>query len=181
MIYPQEMFHVRLRRLRTLLLLGWVFYICLFGLVGLVLFKSSISLLTFCLDVLSSIEDEILKLQCAVIELSISPFRVSLVAQKVKHLAAMWETQVQSLGWEESPGEGNGNPLQYSCLENPMDSPRGAWQATVHRVAKSRTRLSGYTFTFYFSLQSCECWLHLSGSSVIWYICLSHCYISLKN
>ena len=38
------------------------------------------------------------------------------------------------------PGEGNGNPLQYSCLENPMDG--GAWQATVHGVAKSRTRLS---------------------------------------
>ena len=36
-----------------------------------------------------------------------------------------------------SLGEGNGNPLQYSCLENPMD--RGAWWATVHRVAKSRT------------------------------------------
>ena len=40
-------------------------------------------------------------------------------------------------GSGRSPGEGNGNPLQYSCLENPMD--RGAWWATVHRVAKSRT------------------------------------------
>ena len=39
-----------------------------------------------------------------------------------------------------SPGEGNGNQLQYSCLENPMD--RGVWRATVHRVTKSRTRLS---------------------------------------
>ena len=39
-----------------------------------------------------------------------------------------------------SPGEGNGNPLQYSCLENSMD--RGAWQATVYGVAKSQTRLS---------------------------------------
>ena len=38
------------------------------------------------------------------------------------------------------PGEGNGNSLQYSCLENPMD--RGAWWTTVHRVAKSQTRLS---------------------------------------
>ena len=37
------------------------------------------------------------------------------------------------------PGEGHGNPLQYSCLENPMD--KGAWRATVHRVAESRTRL----------------------------------------
>ena len=42
-------------------------------------------------------------------------------------------------GLGRSPGEGNGNPLQYSCLENPMD--RGAWQATVHRVAKSWTWL----------------------------------------
>ena len=41
------------------------------------------------------------------------------------------------------PGEGNGNPLQYSCLENSMD--RGAWWATVHGVAKSRTRLSNFT------------------------------------
>ena len=43
-------------------------------------------------------------------------------------------------GLRRSPGEGHGNPLQYSCLENPMD--RGAWQATVHRVAQSRTRLN---------------------------------------
>ena len=43
-------------------------------------------------------------------------------------------------GSGRSPGEGNGNALQDSCLENPMD--RGAWQATVHGVAKSRTRLS---------------------------------------
>ena len=42
-------------------------------------------------------------------------------------------------GSGRSPGEGNGNPLQYSCLENPMD--RGAWKAIVHRVTKSRTRL----------------------------------------
>ena len=45
-------------------------------------------------------------------------------------------------------GEGNGTPLQYSCLENPMDG--GAWWAAVHGVAKSRTRLSGFTFTFHF-------------------------------
>ena len=43
-------------------------------------------------------------------------------------------------GLGRSPGEGTGNPLQYSCLENPMD--RGAWWATVHGVTKSRTRLS---------------------------------------
>ena len=43
-------------------------------------------------------------------------------------------------GSGQSPGEGNDYPLQYSCLENSMD--RGAWQATVHRVTKSRTQLS---------------------------------------
>ena len=43
-------------------------------------------------------------------------------------------------GSGRSPGEGNGKPLQYSCLETPMEG--GAWQATVHRVAKSQTRLS---------------------------------------
>ena len=47
-------------------------------------------------------------------------------------------------------GEGNGDPLQYSCLENPMDG--GAWWAAVRGVAKSRTRLSDFTFTFHFSL-----------------------------
>ena len=46
-------------------------------------------------------------------------------------------------GTGRSPGEGNGNPLQYSCLENPMD--RGAWETTVHGVTKSRTRLSNFT------------------------------------
>ena len=43
-------------------------------------------------------------------------------------------------GWGRSPGEGNGNPLQYSCLKNPMG--RGSWWATVHEVAQSWTRLS---------------------------------------
>ena len=47
-----------------------------------------------------------------------------------------------------SKGEGNGTPLQYSCLENPMDG--GAWKAAVHGVAKSRTQLSDFTFTFHF-------------------------------
>ena len=50
-------------------------------------------------------------------------------------------------GLGRSPGEGNGNPLQYSCLENPMD--RGAWWAMVHGIAKSQTteRLSMHTLT----------------------------------
>ena len=50
--------------------------------------------------------------------------------------------QVQSLGPGRSPGEGNGNPLQYACLENPMD--KGVWRATVHGLAKSRTRLGAH-------------------------------------
>ena len=53
-------------------------------------------------------------------------------------------------GSGRSPGEGNGNPLQYSLLEYPMDG--GAWQATVHGVAKSRTWLSNFTFTLNISL-----------------------------
>ena len=44
--------------------------------------------------------------------------------------------------------EGNGTPLQYSCMENPMDG--GAWKAVVHGVARSQTRLSDFTFTFHF-------------------------------
>ena len=50
-------------------------------------------------------------------------------------------------GSGRSPGGGNGNPLQYSCLENPTD--RGAWQATVDRVAKSQILRSTYTESFY--------------------------------
>ena len=49
----------------------------------------------------------------------------------------MQETWVQSLGQEESPGERNGNPLQYSCLENPMD--RGAWPAKSMGLQKSQS------------------------------------------
>ena len=48
-------------------------------------------------------------------------------------------------GSGRSPGEGNGNPLQYPCMENPMDG--GVWQATVHGVAKSWTRLSDFTYS----------------------------------
>ena len=56
-------------------------------------------------------------------------------------------------GSERSPREGTGYPFQYSCLENPLD--RGAWQATVHGVSKSRTQLSSHTCTH-------ECTLDLS-------------------
>ena len=68
-------------------------------------------------------------------------------------------------GSGRSSGEGNGYPLQYSCLENSMD--RGAWQATVHWVAESQTRLSGFHFTL----------LSWSSAQVVfttwwWHICL---------
>ena len=83
--------------------------------------------------------------------------QASLVAQLVQNAPAMQTTLVQFLGQEDpldacntgdagslpesgrSPGEGHGHPLQYSCLENPMD--RGVWQAAVHGVAKSWTQL----------------------------------------
>ena len=74
-----------------------------------------------------------------------SIFRASLVAQMVKNLPVMQETQVQSLG-QISPGEGHGYPFQYFCLENSMD--RWAWWAIVHRVAKSWIDWATNIFTF---------------------------------
>ena len=56
--------------------------------------------------------------------------------------------------------EGDGTPLQHSCLENPMD--RGAWWAAAHGVAKSRTRLSNFTFTFHFHALEKETATHSS-------------------
>ena len=64
------------------------------------------------------------------------------MTQRVKNLRKMQdmqETCVQSLGQEDSPGRGHGNPLQYSYLENPTD--RGAWWPIVHRVKTTQTQL----------------------------------------
>ena len=72
-------------------------------------------------------------------------FLDTLVAQRLKHPPGMQETWVRSLGGEDPLEKENGNPLQYSCLENPMEG--GSWQATVHGVTKSWTRLSDFTFT----------------------------------
>ena len=58
----------------------------------------------------------------------------------VKNLPASAGDACLIPGWGRSPGEGNGNLLQYSCMENPMD--RGAWQATVHGVARVRHDLA---------------------------------------
>ena len=57
-------------------------------------------------------------------------------------------------------GKGNGNPLQYSCLENPMNG--GAWKAAVHGVAEGQTRLSNFTFTFHFHALEKEMATHSS-------------------
>ena len=56
------------------------------------------------------------------------------LAQTIKNLPAIQETWVRSLGWEDLLGEGNSNPLQYSCLGNPMGRGAWQWQATVHGV-----------------------------------------------
>ena len=69
--------------------------------------------------------------------------RTSLVAQMVKASGYNVGDLGSIPGSGRSPGEGNGNPLWYSCLENPMNG--GAWWAAVHGVAKSRTRLSNFT------------------------------------
>ena len=64
------------------------------------------------------------------------------------------------LGWPQPTArEGNGTPLQHSCLENPMD--RGAWEAAVHEVTRIQTRLSDFTFTFHFYALE---WLHFHFS-----------------
>ena len=62
------------------------------------------------------------------------------MALVVKNLPASAEDVGAILGSRRSAGRGNGNPLQYSCLENPTE--RGAWRATVHGVAKSQTNLA---------------------------------------
>ena len=64
------------------------------------------------------------------------------------------------MGFSSGTGEGNGTPLQYSCLENPMDG--GAWWAAVHGVAMSRTWLSDFTFTLHFPALEKEMATHSS-------------------
>ena len=71
-------------------------------------------------------------------------FSSSLVAQMVKVSACSVGDLGSIPGWGRSSGEGNDNPLQYSCLENSMDG--GAWWSVVHGVTKSWTRLSNFTF-----------------------------------
>ena len=76
-------------------------------------------------------------------------------------------------GSGRSPGEGNGNPFQYSCLGNPKD--REAWWATVHRVAKTWTRLSDFNFVEAWSAVACTC----SGALAIAVLGGTACGLSL--
>ena len=70
-------------------------------------------------------------------------------------------------GLRRSPGEGNGTPLQYSCLENSMDG--GTWKATVHGVAKSQTRLSDFTLHTHIIARMNKSWvLHFCHCYTFW-------------
>ena len=94
----------------------------------------------------------------------------------IKNLSAVQEPQetwVQSLGWEgpwvrKVPGGGHSNPLQYSCLKNPME--RGAWQTIVHRIAKSRTQLKQLSTHAYmqsiYCFSACFCLSNICLNSV---------------
>ena len=75
-------------------------------------------------------------------------------------MGANTSTLLASCNLIKGRGEGNGTPLQYSCLENPMDG--GAWEAAVHGVAKSWARLNDFTFTFHFHALEKEMATHSS-------------------
>ena len=75
-------------------------------------------------------------------------FRVNKIKRNWLYWIERKMEKIHLVQTSSSSGEGNGNPLQHSCLENPMD--RGAWWTAVHGGAKSQTRLSNFTFTFHF-------------------------------
>ena len=82
---------------------------------------------------------------------------------KIAFMRIAWWSSVQDAPLRShKSGEGNGNPLQHSCLENTMDG--GPWQATVHGVTKSQTRLSDFTSLHFPATQLCN-WYLLSGQS----------------
>ena len=83
-----------------------------------------------------------------------SPFSAGYQLGPLTPRPVIWLPVPQSLG------EGNGTPLQYSCLENPMD--RGAWKAVVHGVAEGQTQLSDFTFAFHFHALEKEIATHSS-------------------
>ena len=104
-----------------------------------------------------------LKMMCVILNRKkkkndvIVAFMASLVAQTVKNLPAMQETPASTPRSGRSSEEENGNPLQYPCLENPMD--REAWWATTHKL-QSDTRLSNFHFT-----DTCD---HPESANFIW-------------
>ena len=85
---------------------------------------------------------------------------VSLSCVTILSISTEKKNLVQSFSPSRLNREGNGTPFQYSCLENPMDG--GAWQAAVHGVMKSRTRLSDFPFTFHFHALEKEMATHSS-------------------
>ena len=104
-------------------------------------------------------------------QLSLVVISCSIIPSKYIHIVAMEGFLL--LLWLSS-GEGNGTPLQYSCLENPMDGI--AWWAAVHGVAKSRTRISDFTFCFHFHPLEKEMATHSSvlarripGKGILWW------------
>ena len=98
------------------------------------------------------------------------------MAQLIKNPPAMWETWVQSLGWEDTLGEGKGYALQCSGLENSMD-------CIVHGVAESQTRLTDFHFHFPASESFPMSQFSASGASSFWHsaffmVQLSHLYMT---
>ena len=105
-------------------------------------------------------------------------FMVSFALQKLINLISGSDSKASACnagdpgsipGSGRSLGEGNGNPLQYSCLENPMD--RGAWWATVHGVAKSRTRLSDFSLLYNWKFVPLNHLSHLPHSILFFCFC----------
>ena len=90
----------------------------------------------------------------------------NLYGKGIRKRMNIWVYKIESLYC--TPGEGNGTPLQYSCLENPTD--RGAWWAAVHGVTKSRTPLSDFTFTFTFHFHALEKEMAAHSSVLAWRI-----------
>ena len=108
--------------------------------------QGSSHLLSLCLECSSGYPQD----TCSLLSLhSIAPSKILCIFSSI-------HSYLPSLGY----GEGNGTPLQSSCLENPMDG--GAWWPAVHGIAKSRTRLSDFTFTFHFQALEKEMATHSS-------------------
>ena len=100
-------------------------------------------------------------------------FKMNLFFQQTLHnFQKLHQAELELCLIRQNIGEGNGTPLQYSCLENPMDG--AAWQAAVHGVAQSWTGLSGFTFTFHFHALEKEM---ATNSSVLAWRILVGCHL----